>query len=199
MNRTASAIILLAVAGLGIGLTWLAQQQALPLVQEQRAAIENRRLLDVLPPGQYESRPLLLEAAQQPNSLLIGGTLMLQGGQPTAVVLQSRTQGYGGPLELMIGIGVNGRLLGAKTLSHSETPGLGAKIADQGTPWLQRFLGKSRADTPDADWNLKKDGGQFDQITGATITSRAAVNAIHDALRYYDEHQAQLTGKTAHE
>jgi len=99
----------------------------------------------------------------------------------------------------MIGIGVNGRLLGTKTLSHSETPGLGAKIADQDNPWLQRFLGKSHENTPDADWNLKKDGGQFDQIAGATITSRAAVNAIHDALRYFDEHQAQLTGKTAHE
>ncbi len=199
MNRTASAIILVAMAGLGIGLTWLAHRQALPLVQEQQDAIENRRLLDVLPPGQYESHPLLLETAQQPHSLLIGGALMLQGGQPTAVVLQSRTQGYGGPLELTIGIGVNGRLLGVKTLSHSETPGLGAKIADQDSPWLQHFLGKSRADTPDADWNLKKDGGQFDQIAGATITSRAAVNAIHDALRYFDEHQTQLTGKTTHE
>ncbi|WP_248797180.1 RnfABCDGE type electron transport complex subunit G [Pseudomonas sp. MWU13-2105] len=199
MNRTASALILLTLAGLGIGLTWLAQQQARPLIQEQREAIENRKLLDVLPPGQYQSRPLRLEAAQQAHSLLLSGTLMLKDGQPTAVVLQSRTQGYGGPLELMIGIGANGRLLGVKTLSHAETPGLGGKIADQGNRWLQHWLGKSRADTPDSDWSLKQDGGQFDQIAGATITSRAAVNAIHDALRYFDEHQAQLMGNAAHE
>jgi len=199
VNRTASVLILLALAGLGIGLTWQAQQQARPRVQEQREAIENRRLLDVLPPGQYQNRPLLLEVPQQPHSLLISGALMFKDGQPTAVVLQSRTQGYGGPLDLMIGIGANGRLLGIKTLSHSETPGLGAKIADQGNLWWQQWLGKSRADTPDSDWKLKKDGGQFDQIAGATITSRAAVDAIHDALRYFDEHLAPLMGTAAHE
>nr|WP_256346625.1 RnfABCDGE type electron transport complex subunit G [Pseudomonas gingeri] len=190
---------MLALAGLGIGLTWQAQQQARPRVQEQREAIENRRLLDVLPPGQYQNRPLLLEVPQQPHSLLISGALMLKDGQPAAVVLQSRTQGYGGPLDLMIGIGANGRLLGIKTLSHSETPGLGAKIADQGNLWWQQWLGKSRADTPDSDWKLKTDGGQFDQIAGATITSRAAVDAIHDALRYFDEHLAPLMGTAAHE
>ncbi|CAD5200736.1 RnfABCDGE type electron transport complex subunit G [Pseudomonas sp. FEN] len=199
MNRGASAIILLAMTGLGTGLTWLAQQQALPLIQAQRQTIENRRLLEVLPPGQYESRPLQLETAQQPHSLLVSGALMLQNGQAVAVVLQTRTQGYGGPLELLVGIGMNGRLLGSKPLSHAETPGLGAKIADQGSLWWQQLLGKSRADSPDSDWRLKKDGGQFDQIAGATITSRAALNAIHDALRYFDEHQAQLTGRTAHE
>jgi len=199
VNRTASALILLALAGLGIGLTWQAQQQARPRVQEQREAIENRRLLDVLPPGQYQNRPLLLEVPQQPHSLLISGALMFKDGQPTAVVLQSRTQGYGGPLDLMIGIGANGRLLGIKTLSHSETPGLGAKIADQSNLWWQQWLGKSRADTPDSDWKLKTDGGQFDQIAGATITSRAAVDAIHDALRYFDEHLAPLMGTAAHE
>ncbi|WP_248768983.1 RnfABCDGE type electron transport complex subunit G [Pseudomonas sp. MWU12-2345] len=199
MNRTASALILLAIAGLGIGLTWQARQHAWPRVQEQREAIENRRLLDVLPPGQYQNRPLLLEAPQQPHSLLISAVLMLKDGQPAAVVLQSRTQGYGGPLELMIGIGANGRLLGVKTLSHSETPGLGAKIADPGNLWWRQWLGKSSADTPDNDWKLKKDGGQFDQIAGATITSRAAVDAIHDALRYFDEHLAPLMGTAAHE
>ncbi|MPQ70378.1 MULTISPECIES: RnfABCDGE type electron transport complex subunit G [Pseudomonas] len=199
MNRTASALILLAIAGLGIGLTWQARQHAWPRVQEQREAIENRRLLDVLPPGQYQNRPLLLEAPQQPHSLLISAVLMLKDGQPAAVVLQSRTQGYAGPLELMIGIGANGRLLGVKTLSHSETPGLGAKIADPGNLWWRQWLGKSSADTPDNDWKLKKDGGQFDQIAGATITSRAAVDAIHDALRYFDEHLAPLMGTTAHE
>jgi len=110
------------------------------------------------------------------------------------VLLRSRSEGYAGTLELLIAIDANGRVLGVKTLEQRETPGLGGDIGEWPNSWLQAFIGKSRTEPTDAGWALKKDQGQFDQIAGATITSRAAVNAIHDALRYFDEHRALLLG-----
>ncbi|MCY1182803.1 Electron transport complex subunit RsxG [compost metagenome] len=111
----------------------------------------------------------------------------------------SRTQGYGGPLELLVGIDSRGRLLGVKALRHNETPGLGARIGEPTHPFMQGFAGKDRTATPDAQWALGKDNGQFDQVAGATITSRAVLNAVHDALRYFDEHAGELLGTTGNE
>ena len=113
------------------------------------------------------------------NSTLLGGYLATKTGQPSAVLLRSQTLGYEGSIELLIAIGASGKMLG--------------------NAWLQAFSGKSRTDPADNGWALKKDQGQFDQMVGATITSRAVINAIHDALRYFDEHQQQLIGSSAHE
>jgi electron transport complex protein RnfG len=76
---------------------------------------------------------------------------------------------------------------------------LGAAIAGWPNAWLQTFTGKSRQAPDDSGWALKKDQGQFDQLTGATVTSRAVLQAVHDALRYFDEHKARLTGVSADE
>ena len=133
------------------------------------------------------------------NSTLLGGYLATKAGQPSAVLLRSQTLGYAGSIDLLIAIDANGKLLGVKTLKQSETPGLGGAIADWPNAWLQVFSGKSRTEPGDNGWALKKDQGQFDQIAGATITSRAVINAIHDALRYFDEHRQQLIGSSPHE
>ncbi|NWB27625.1 RnfABCDGE type electron transport complex subunit G [Pseudomonas gingeri] len=199
MSKAGSLLVLAALTALIAGLTWALQQQAAPRIQAQQQAIQTRALAQVLPAGEYEQTPLALSAEPLSHSSLTHGYRMLQQGQPVAVILQSRTQGYGGPIELLIGIGANGKLLGVKTLSHTETPGLGGKIAEEGSAWLRGFLGTSRNEPPDTAWELKKDGGQFDQMAGATITSRAAINTIHDALRYFDEHRDQLLGGGAHE
>jgi electron transport complex protein RnfG len=129
---------------------------------------------------------------------LLGGYLAMRSARPVAVLLRSQTLGYAGAIELLIAVDANGRLLGVKTLKQSETPGLGARIADWPNAWLQIFSGKSRTGPGDSGWALKKDQGQFDQIAGATITSRAVINAIHDALRYFDEHRQQLLGNPDH-
>jgi len=114
-------------------------------------------------------------------------------------LLRSQTMGYEGSIELLIAIDPNGKLLGVKTLKQSETPGLGGKIAEWPNTWLQGFAGKSRSDPGDSGWALKKDQGQFDQVAGATSTSRAVISAIHDALRYFDEHRQQLIGSSTHD
>jgi electron transport complex protein RnfG len=110
------------------------------------------------------------------------------------VLLRSQTEGYAGAIDLLIAIDANGRLTGVKTLKQTETPGLGARIADWPNAWLQGFSGKSRTDPDDIGWALKKDQGNSIRWQGATITSRAVINATHDALRYFDEHRLQLLG-----
>lgn len=124
---------------------------------------------------------------------------MTLAGQPSAVLLRSQTLGYTSTIELLIAIDANGKLLGVKTLKQAETPGLGGRLADWPNAWLHIFTGKSRTDPADNGWALKKDQGQFDQMAGATTTSRAVINTVHDALRYFDEHRQQLVGSNAHE
>ncbi|WP_323150947.1 RnfABCDGE type electron transport complex subunit G [Pseudomonas glycinae] len=201
MNRTNSLITLLLISALGIGVTWLAQRSNAPQIAAEQRLRESRKLLDVLPVDAYDNQPL-----QQPltltdinlsHSQLLGGYRASKNGQPVAVLLRSQTQGYAGNIELLIAIDAKGRLLGVKTLEQNETPSLGGHIGDWPHGWLQAFSGKSLSQPPDAGWALKKDQGQFDQIAGATITSRAAINAIHDALRYFDEHRTALIGSAS--
>ncbi len=203
MNRATSVVMLVLLAGLGIGVTYVVQHASEPLISAQQRLIDSRNLLDLLPPDSYDNQPLdqplALENIRLPNSTLLGGYLATKASQPSAVLLRSQTLGYEGSIELLIAIGANGKLLGVKTLKQSETPALGGKIADWPNTWLQVFTGKSRNDPGDTGWALRKDQGQFDQIAGATITSRAVISAVHDALRFFDEHPQQLIGSSAHE
>ncbi|BCR06922.1 electron transport complex subunit G [Desulfuromonas versatilis] len=99
-------------------------------------------------------------------------------------------EGYSGNIEIMVGILPDGSVVGIEILTHAETPGLGDKIA-QG--WFkQQFAGKN---LENADWRVKKDGGQFDQITGATISPRAVVKAVAAGLQFYQEHREQVVAQ----
>jgi electron transport complex protein RnfG len=203
MNRASSVVIVLLLAALGIGATYLAQRSSAPRIAAEQRAIDSRRLLDLLPTDSYDNQPLeqqlRLDTTVLASSTLQGGYLATKAGQPAIVLLRSQAMGYAGSIDLLIAIGVNGKLVGVKTLRQSETPGLGARIADWPNAWLNDFAGTSRAEPADNRWALKKDQGEFDQIAGATITSRAVINAIHDALRYFDEHRQQLIGDGSHE
>lgn len=203
MSRASSVVILVLLASLGIGATYLLQHTSAPRIAAEQRLIDSRNLLDLLPAESYDNQPLkqllILENTGLANSTLLGGYRATKTGQTSAVLLRSQTLGYEGSIELLIAIGANGKVLGVKTLKQSETQGLGGRLADWPNTWLQAFSGKSRTEPADNGWALKKDQGQFDQMAGATITSRAVINAIHDALRYFDEHQQQLIGSSAHE
>jgi electron transport complex protein RnfG len=203
MSRASSAVILALLATLGTGLTYLAQQGSAPRITAEQRLIDSRNLLDLLPPDSYDNQPLdqplSLENTVLANSTLLAGYRASKAARAYAVLLRSQTQGYAGTIDLLIAIDTEGRLLGVKTLKQTETPGLGARIADWPNAWLEAFSGKSRTDPGDNGWALKKDQGQFDQIAGATITSRAVIQATHDALRYFDEHRASLLGSPADE
>ena len=197
MKKPGGVVILILLISLGIGATYLAQLSTAGRIEAQQQAIANRSLLEVLPAEQYDNQPLAQPVMTDPlalaHSTLLGCYLATRSGQPSAVLLRSQVLGYEGSIQLLIAIDPQGRLLGVKTLRQAETPGLGAAIAGWPNTWLQTFNGKSRQDPDDNGWALKKDRGQFDQLAGATVTSRAVLQAIHDALRYFDEHKAQLT------
>ena len=98
--------------------------------------------------------------------------------------------GYSGNIKLLVAIKEDGSLLGVRVISHKETAGLGDAIEKTKSDWIDNFNGRSLQNTP--LWKVKRDGGQFDQLTGATITPRAVVKAVHNALLYYQQHQATL-------
>jgi electron transport complex protein RnfG len=194
--RVRNAATLALIALLGGALLIVLQQLAAPRIEQQRQAAAERALLDLLPAGSYDNRPL-----SQPIALPAGGLLSNAsaesayqaslGGQLKAVLLPVTAHGYEGPIELLVAISVDGRLLGSKVLQQQETPGLGDLIERQRSPWLQGFDGKALSDD-DASWTLRADNGQFDQIAGATVTSRAVKDALQRALRFFDEQRDYL-------
>ncbi len=114
-------------------------------------------------------------------------------GKPVAVILSPVVaKGYGGPIKLLIGIYENGTLAGARVLDHQETPGLGDQIETGKSDWILGFRGRSLHNPTEKQWKVKRDGGVFDQFTGATITPRAVVKAIHAALTYFTTHKERL-------
>ncbi|CAM3743370.1 RnfABCDGE type electron transport complex subunit G [Pseudomonas wadenswilerensis] len=198
-----TALLLLTLIVLAVGGTVLWQQFTAPRITEAEQQLKAQRWLSVLPEQHYDNQPLQhplrLGAATLDHSRLLAGYLATLKGQPRAVVLHSQTQGYGGPLDLLIAIDEGGRLIGVKVLQQQETPGLGGKLVEPGNTWLQGFVGSSRQSIADTAWALKRDSGQFDQLAGATVTSRAVIQATHDALRYFDEHRQQLLAGGADE
>ncbi len=109
--------------------------------------------------------------------------------QPVAVSLMPVvTKGYNGSLSLVIGISYEGKLTGIKILQHNETEGFGDQAHQDNSNWLLEFDGYS-LETPKKNWAIKKDDGEFDQLSGATITSRSIINILYKSLEYYSEHR----------
>lgn len=113
--------------------------------------------------------------------------------QAAAVVLPAiAPNGYNGKIKLLIGIYADGSLAGVRVISHKETPGLGDKIDIKKADWILAFNGLSIGKPAQTKWAVKKDGGEFDQFTGATITPRAVVAAVKAALLYFEQNRDQL-------
>lgn len=120
----------------------------------------------------------------------------LRNNKVQTIVFPVKTgQGYSGDIRLLVGINSDSTLAGVRVVDHRETPGLGDKLELKKSPWLLSFNGLQKQ--ANQTWAVKKDGGQFDQFTGATITPRAVVNAVGDALDYFDQHKTQLIQKAA--
>jgi Na+-translocating ferredoxin:NAD+ oxidoreductase subunit G len=96
--------------------------------------------------------------------------------------------GYSGAIEVLAAINPDSEVLGVRVLSHKETPGLGDKIELRKTPWVLSFNGQTVSSAQDRSFAVKKDGGQFDQFAGATITPRAVVKAVKYAAVYIQQH-----------
>lgn len=101
------------------------------------------------------------------------------------------TEGYKGPIQLAVGIDHQGQLTGVRVLQENETEGLGAQIHQNKSDWILSFTGLSFKTVPPEQWDVRSENGYFDQISGATITSRSVINAVKNTLNYHE-----LTGET---
>lgn len=117
--------------------------------------------------------------------------------QPQAVILEAiAPDGYSGDIKLLIAIKYDGTISGVRVLTHKETPGLGDYIEIAKNNWIKLFDGESLTQTGEAEWKVKKDGGKFDYMAGATITPRAIVKAVHKALQYFEANKEMLFNQT---
>lgn len=113
--------------------------------------------------------------------------------QPAGIVFMPVVaKGYNGNIRLVAGIAYDGTLLAVRALSHRETEGLGDGIDHNKSDWINIFSGFSLQNTPPENWTVKNDGGSFDQLSGATITSRGVINAVRKTLEYYKLNRDRL-------
>ncbi|MEQ1602555.1 MAG: electron transport complex subunit RsxG [Methylophilaceae bacterium] len=160
-------------------------------------------LNEVLPPALHDNN-LLKDTVEIAAGGLLGNTSKTLayrarlGEKPAAVVLEAiAPDGYSGEIKLLIAIRHDGSLAGVRVLAHKETPGLGDYIDIAHSDWIKYFDNQALAKTqggktPDEYWKVKKDGGNFDYMAGATITPRAVVKAVHQTLQYFQAHQNEL-------
>jgi len=160
------------------------------------AEAEAKALYEILPPSIDDrlhehrvalntSEPGLLQAHHAWQAIV--------DGEVRGVIMPvTAPDGYSGDIHLLVGINRDESLAGIRITAHKETPGLGDKIEPSKSNWLEGFVGQEMDGTNDNSWAVKKDGGRFDQFTGATITPRAVVNAAARAIQYFRVHKAQL-------
>ena len=155
-------------------------------------------ITQIVPPALFDN-DVIQDTLTIPDDPLLGNngnTVAYRArlkGEPSAVVLEAiAPDGYSGKINLILAVKANGELAGVRVVSHKETPGLGDYIDLPKSPWIKGFDGKSREVYKDADWKVKKDGGQFDYVAGATITPRAVVKAVNKALQYFAANRDKL-------
>jgi electron transport complex protein RnfG len=108
-------------------------------------------------------------------------------GEPVAALFAvTARDGFSGPMRVLVGVEADGTVTGVRILRHRETPGLGDKIESSRSDWVFQFDGRSLGDPPLSGWAVSVDGGDFDQLTGASVTPRAVIKAIRDTLLYFD-------------
>ena len=198
-----TAIILLVFVVIFTGLLAAAYLGTRPAI-EAAAAQEKMKLIDeILPRSQYDNAllkdTLTLDAV--PAFGLDGETTIYRArknGRPVALVHEAiAPDGYAGKIRLLIAIAADTSILGVRVVAHKETPGLGdyieiKKDKNKERPWITQFNGTQPAAMDERAWKVKKDGGQFDSVAGATITPRAVLKAVRKAAQYVAENREKL-------
>ena len=193
-----TAAILLLFALVGTAMVAYTFDNTREKIAANERAMLLRKLDRLIPPGSHDNA-LLQDTLQVQNRTLLGTDepvtvyrARLQGKPVALVIAAVAPDGYSGTIRLLVGINVDGSLSGVRVVSHRETPGLGDAIEEERSDWILGFTGKSLQDPPLQKWAVKKDGGAFDQLTGATITPRAVVKAVRQALLYYRDQKDAL-------
>jgi electron transport complex protein RnfG len=193
---TALNLLVFAVIGTALlALTYELTHDSIARSEEQ----EKLKLVTQIVPADAYDNDIIKSTAQLPADELLGNddtTIAYIGrlkDQPSIAVLQViAPDGYAGKISLIVSVHDNGRIGGVRVISHKETPGLGDYIDIAKNKWITIFDGTSLESIKDSDWKVKKDGGQFDYMAGATITPRAVVKAVHKALKYFAQHRDEM-------
>ena len=119
--------------------------------------------------------------------------IAIRNRAPVAVVYSvGSSQGYNGPIHMLVGISMNGNITGVRITSHRETPGLGDQIEIGKSDWVTNFNQKTILNPSLSEWKVAKDGGSFDGFTSATITARAVIHTVRDALMHFEQNKEIL-------
>jgi Na+-translocating ferredoxin:NAD+ oxidoreductase subunit G len=191
---TSRHAVVLGLFCLGFGIVLALTNQVTTDDITQRATEDRlNSLAQVLPAELYDASPLdnvLTVADAEGKEVKVYRAQ--KNGRITGVAYEIRGSGYAGEIRLMMGVDADGRILGVRVLAHKETPGLGDKIELKKGDWILRFTGLSVNEPSATQWKVKKDGGQFDQFAGATITPRGVVAAVHRGLELFQANQTML-------
>ncbi len=179
------------LAAVLVGGTWRYTRQRIADNAARRLLAE---ISTVLPASLYDNEPhkdmiLLDSVSGQPLPVYRAR----RNGNPVAAVLTViAPDGYVGPIRLLVGITADGQVLGVRVTQHTETPGIGAAIATEPSTWLDGFAGRSLDNPPEPGWAVRADGGEFDVIAGATVSSRATVGGVRSAVQYFMTHRNEV-------
>lgn len=196
-----NSIILGAFAVLTAGILAFIYSSTAERIAEQERQAAQKALLEIIPRAQHDN-DLLASRWSIPNALK--SQLGLKNPSDIHIATRNNTiigmiipalapDGYSGDIKILVGIYMDGSVSGVRVLSHKETPGLGDKADIKKSDWILSFDGKS-LDTPIIEkWEVKKDGGEFDQFTGATITPRAIVKRVRKTLEFFKQHKDLIT------
>ena len=188
-----SGVFLSLFAVVGTTLVAITEYSTGAAIAENERQVLLRNLYALLPRDQLDN-DIATDTLELPASTLLGTddvsnvyrARML--GEPVAAIFNSvAPNGYNGKIHLLVGVYIDGRLAGVRVVKHAETPGLGDAVEIRKSPWIKDFAGKSLDNPSQERWLVKRDGGDFDQFTGATITPRAVVAAVRNTLLYYQQ------------
>lgn len=193
-QRTLGHGLILGAFCLGFGIV-LAISDSITVDDIAARALEDRlNSLSQVIPGNIHDNNLVADAITMKNERNKEITVYraTKDGKVTGVAYEIFGSGYAGEMKLMLGLDAQGKILGVRVIAHKETPGLGDKMEVKKGDWILRFTGLSIGNPPSDKWKVKKDGGQFDQFAGATITPRGVVDAIHKGLELFAANQAHM-------
>jgi electron transport complex protein RnfG len=193
---TSTLLLTLFALGGTAGVAYVFDQTEERIAANERAALL-ASLTEIVPSEAYDNDivhdVIELEAEELNPRGTVTAYRARRNGTTSAVVLTVvAPDGYSGPIKLLVGIYADGRVAGVRVVSHRETPGLGDAIDARRSDWIRAFSGRSLGDPPPGEWGVERDGGAFDQFTGATITPRAVVKAVKRTLVYFDAHREAL-------
>ena len=169
------------------------------IAESERIAAQ-RALFEIVPTDRHNN-DLLIDLQPIPQQywealgLTEGGDIYIArlDDEPVAAIIPSVTpKGYSDDIKMIIGINFDGKIAGVRVVEHRETPGLGDKVDLKKSDWILSFNGKSLSNPTRERWEVKKDRGDFDQFTGATITPRAVIHQIAQTLDYFASDRERL-------